>query len=139
MPARVVWCFIGAADAFSDPAADFLRPLLAVVGGGAGAWGVGVGVGSGVGSADSSAPVMDWKPASLAEVMVKVCRQMGAAPRACWVQGAACVLSWAGECLDDSSSSTERGRLSSPNVRGALSLAGAAAARVRCRSRAGVA
>jgi hypothetical protein len=38
----------------------------------AGAWfaGVGVGVGVIVGSSLSSAPVMDWKPVSLASVMV---------------------------------------------------------------------
>jgi hypothetical protein len=51
----------------------------------AAAWCVGVGAGS----ADSSAPVRDWKPASsLAEVMMMVRRQMAAARVACWMQRA---------------------------------------------------
>jgi len=72
-PESVVWCFTGAVDALSGPAGAFW-PLLAAVEGvtGAGAWCEGVAAGS----ADSMAPVMDWKSPSLVEVMVKVCRQM---------------------------------------------------------------
>jgi hypothetical protein len=81
-PASVVWCFIGAADALSDPAVGAVGVLWSCV--------IDVAdVGACVveGSADSSAPVKDWKSASsLAEVMVMGCRQMGAALVACWVQ-----------------------------------------------------
>jgi hypothetical protein len=55
-------------------------------------------VGVGVGSADSSAPVIDWKPVSLGEVMVMVLGQIAAALVACWVQCAAKVLCCAVLC-----------------------------------------
>jgi hypothetical protein len=84
-PCRV-WCFVDAADALAGGAAGLLWSAAGIVGGG-GAGGVGVVEG---GSADSSAPVSDWKPASsLAEVMVMGVRRLGAALVACWVQCAA--------------------------------------------------
>jgi hypothetical protein len=93
-PASVVWCFIGAADAVSGAAVGVLWPW--VVGGfegaDAGAWCVGDVV---EGSADSRVPVMDRKPASLAEIMVMAmrCGRMAAgALVACWVQCAADVV-----------------------------------------------
>jgi hypothetical protein len=85
-PASVVWCFIGAVDAPSDPIVGVFCSLVELVVAGA------LGAGVIVGSADSSAPVMDWKPASLAsEVIVVLCRQMTALV-ACWVQCATIVL-----------------------------------------------
>jgi hypothetical protein len=85
-PARVVWCFIGAVDALSGPAAvgAVLSLAVDVVGGGAGAWCEGVGVGVMVGSSLSSAPVMDSKPVSLA-VMVMRCSRPGPCLVACCV------------------------------------------------------
>jgi hypothetical protein len=84
---RGSWCFIGAVDALG-PAGGAGEVLWSAGIVGAGAWGVGVGVVEG--SADSSAPVSDWKPASsLAAVMVSGLRRMGAALGACWVQCAA--------------------------------------------------
>jgi hypothetical protein len=87
-PCRV-WCFIGAADALAGPAGGAAGVLWSAAGivGAVGACSVGVVEG---GSADSRAPVSDWKPASsLAEVMVMGVRRMGAALVACWVQCAA--------------------------------------------------
>jgi hypothetical protein len=117
-----------------------LRSLAMVAVAGCVCVGVGVGVGVDEGSADSSAPVIDWKPASsLAEVMVMVLRQMTAALVAYWVQCAATVLCCAmlfgsGECLEARESDEVRRR------RGAQPLdRAAAAAGVRCRCRRAVA
>lgn len=98
-PARPVWCFIGAA-ALSGDAVGARWSLGAVVAEGAvdaGAWCVA----ACAGSADSSAPVMDWKPASLVDVMAMLFRRMAAA------LGAYCAPGWCcsaavnrEECLD---------------------------------------
>jgi hypothetical protein len=125
---------MGAAEALSGPAEGAVGVLWSCVVAVAGA-GACVGVGVVEGSADSSAPVMDWKSASsLAEVMVKGCRRMGAALVACWVQCAAngCAVG-GGECLD-SCEARESNEVRDPE-RGAQSLDGAAAAGVRCRRR----
>lgn len=58
---------------------------------------------AGAGSADSSAPVMDWKPVSLVEVMAMLFRRMATALGACCAPGWCCSAAAAvnnEECLD---------------------------------------
>jgi hypothetical protein len=104
-PERVVWCFMAVAvsSAAGVGALCSLVVVVVVVVVGAGAWC------AGAGSADSRAPVSDWKPASsLAEVMVMLFRQIAAARVACWVQ---CGSGEARECLDSSKARPQAGRL----------------------------
>jgi hypothetical protein len=102
-PERVVWCFMAAAVSSAAGVGALCSLVVVVVVVGAGAWC------AGAGSADSRAPVSDWKPASsLAEVMVMLFRQIAAARVACWVQ---CGSGEARECLDSSKARPQAGRL----------------------------
>jgi hypothetical protein len=101
---------------------------------GAGAWSAG----DTAGSADSSVPVMERKPASLAALIVMLlCRLAAGALVACWVQCARVCWPGAvnGALIPARPAGTSKEVRRSGPARGAQSLADAAEARGRCRCR----